>query len=612
MLRLGLPILLTIAVVLLLVFLSMAVIRPGGTPRRIDLEAHSYAFSPGRVEVRAGDTVTLALQASDVTHGLYVDGYAVSAVAEPGRPVSVTFVADRPGKFRLRCSVACGSLHPFMLGELVVLPQSFYPLAQGLTLLSTAILALALPAILSRTAARSGHPPLELERLPLVGRLLRSRLFPWVLHLLTLAGLLVVIVSGFLGTPVGSRSFAIVYVWIVWWGLLVFLLLPLGGRSWCAVCPLPLPGEWLARRGLLRVGRGRPRTLGWRWPRPLRNIWLQNVLFLGVATFSALVLTRPLLTAAALLAFLVVATITGLLFRGRVFCRYLCPVGGFIGLYALAAPLQLRVRDEQVCRQHREKQCLHGSEQGYGCPWGVYPGALRRNSECGLCTECLKTCSLGNVSLRLATPGQGFLAKARLDEAFKAFIMLSAAMLYAAVLLGRWGWLKDLAGRPFEPGFLVYAAVLWGGSLLVVPGLYLALAAVGRWLGALRQRVSLREYFTRSAYALVPLGLGAWLAFTLAFVPANISYALGALVDPLGQGWDLGGLRGMPWMPLLPSAVPYLQVGSLLLGLLGSLVVAAEVARRLGATPRRAALASIPVASFGLALVGGFLRFYLG
>jgi plastocyanin len=607
--RLRLPLLLSAAVVVLLAVFSYAATPPSGTQRQIVLEARSYAFTPERVEVTAGDTVTLRLEAQDVTHGLYVDGYGASTVAVPGRPAEVTFVADHPGKFRLRCSVACGALHPFMLGEFVVRPQRLYPLAQGLTVLAVVLLGLVLPGVLAR--APSTRKPIELDRWPLLRRLLRSRFFPWALHVATLAGLLAVIVSGFLGTAVGSRNLAIVAVWIVWWGLLVLALLPVGGRAWCMICPLPVPGEWLARRGLLQVQPGRPRSLNWRWPRFLRNIWLQNFIFLGVATFSALVLTRPLLTSIALAAFLVLATVTGLLFSRRTFCRYLCPVGGFIGLYSNLAPLQLRVRDEDICRAHREKECLRGSAQGHGCPWGVYPGTLERNGPCGLCTECIKTCPRENVTLRVGQPGDGLLAEARLDEAFKALIMLAAALLYAVVLLGPWGWLKDLAGQPFQPSFLLYAGALWGGSLVLVPGLFFLCAAAGRALGRLRA-VPLRQYFARSAYALVPLGLGAWAAFTLAFVPANLSYALNVLADPLGQGWNLFGLRDTPWTPLLGPAVPSLQVGVLLLGLLVSLVVAAAAAQRVGAAPRLAVWAALPVALFGLVYVGAFLRLYLG
>ncbi len=92
--------------------------------RELRIRARQYAYAPGILHVRQGDRVTLVLESDDVTHGLYLDGYDVDLVAVPGRAGRTTFVADRPGKFRLRCSKVCGTLHPFMLGEMVVTPNS--------------------------------------------------------------------------------------------------------------------------------------------------------------------------------------------------------------------------------------------------------------------------------------------------------------------------------------------------------------------------------------------------------------------------------------------------------------------------------------------------------
>jgi heme/copper-type cytochrome/quinol oxidase subunit 2 len=80
----------------------------------------------------------MVLEAEDVTHGLYVDGYALDLVAVPGRPARASFVAEREGKFRLRCSKVCGNLHPFMLGELIVEPNGPWWRAVGLTILAAA------------------------------------------------------------------------------------------------------------------------------------------------------------------------------------------------------------------------------------------------------------------------------------------------------------------------------------------------------------------------------------------------------------------------------------------------------------------------------------------
>lgn len=91
--------------------------------RTIRIEAGRFAFAPAQVQVNPGDRVTLEVRAQDVSHGIHIDGYNLEVAAEPGRTARLTFVADRPGTFRLRCSVTCGPLHPFMIGKLAVGPN---------------------------------------------------------------------------------------------------------------------------------------------------------------------------------------------------------------------------------------------------------------------------------------------------------------------------------------------------------------------------------------------------------------------------------------------------------------------------------------------------------
>ena len=106
--------------------------------RRVTMVAQQYGFDPPVLRVNRGDRVIITLQAADVVHGFYLDGYDIKARVEPGISQQVEFVADRPGKFRYRCAVACGSLHPFMIGELVVRPNLPFMRAAGLTLVALA------------------------------------------------------------------------------------------------------------------------------------------------------------------------------------------------------------------------------------------------------------------------------------------------------------------------------------------------------------------------------------------------------------------------------------------------------------------------------------------
>jgi len=104
--------------------------------RQVTLKAGQFAFDPPILRVNRGDRVVITLQSTDVVHGLYVDGYGVSTRVEPGISKQVEFVADRAGKFRYRCSVSCGNLHPFMIGELVVAPNDTFVRAVGLALVT--------------------------------------------------------------------------------------------------------------------------------------------------------------------------------------------------------------------------------------------------------------------------------------------------------------------------------------------------------------------------------------------------------------------------------------------------------------------------------------------
>jgi heme/copper-type cytochrome/quinol oxidase subunit 2 len=104
--------------------------------RQVTLKAGQFAFDPPTLHVNRGDRVVITLQSSDVVHGLYVDGYGVSARVEPGRSERVEFVADKAGAFRYRCSVSCGNLHPFMIGELIVAPNDTFVRAAGLALVT--------------------------------------------------------------------------------------------------------------------------------------------------------------------------------------------------------------------------------------------------------------------------------------------------------------------------------------------------------------------------------------------------------------------------------------------------------------------------------------------
>lgn len=452
----------------------------------------------------------------------------------------------------------------------------------------------------------------DLAELPLVKPLLKNRWPQFALRLIALAGFVFAITAGLIGTPVGSRNFGIVFVWIGWWALLMLIAVPLFGRGWCSICPIPMPGEWL-QNGAILGPRGRGLSLGRRWPKRLRGIWLQNGLFALVALFSSVVLTQPGITSIILLAFLVAAVILSVVFERRAFCRYVCPVGGFIGLYSQLAPIEVRAKDASRCASHTEKTCYTGSADGYGCPWQVFPGGLTKNTYCGMCVECLRTCPHDNIALNLRPFGTDLLnpTARKLDEAFKAFIMLGSAMVYSAVMLGPWGTLKSAAYAVGSAEWFAYALGFVVFVFGIIPGLFYLAVRVGRAI--VGSTVSVRKTFVTFAYAIVPLGLAAWIAFSLSFVFANLSYVWHALSDPLGAGWNLLGTANVGWAPYFSGGVPSMQV----MVLIGGLIWASLTAQRLSAelkgshrqplSARTVALQAAPVMAFCLLVTIGLL-----
>ena len=421
---------------------------------------------------------------------------------------------------------------------------------------------------------------IELTRSPFIKNALKSRYPQLAVFIVMLIGYIFAILAGLIGTPVGSHNFSIVFVWIAWWAILILVAVPFFGRGWCAVCPIPLPGEWLQRGAVLSPPEKRPKWLNLRVPKIFRNIWLQNISFLLLALFSSVLLTTPNITGIVLAAMLFAAIGLSTIFERRAFCRYLCPVGGFIGLYSQTAPIELRIKDKQVCVTCEGKPCFNGSQAGYGCPWDVFPGGLTKNTYCGLCMECIRTCPHDNIAINLR-PFSADLAKpsTRMDEAFKAFIMLGSAMIYAGVLLGPWGSLKDAAYNVGSSAWFIYATAFLAIIFGLLPGFFT--------LGILNtiSVIPLKQRFASLSTAFIPLGLMFWVAFSLSFVLTNASYILASLSDPLGLGWNLFGTAHSAWQPMLTFVLAPAQTLALVGGLIWSARTAQKAANEVKVSP---------------------------
>lgn len=457
-------------------------------------------------------------------------------------------------------------------------------------------------------------------KFPLLKRIIQKRNFQFLAILPNFFLFYLFILTGVFGTPVGNRNIMIVFVWILWWALLIALLVPFASRIWCMICPLPITGEWLQRLSFIQVRSGKSIGtrnalfgLNLRWPKRLNNIWLQNIGFLGLAVFSALLVTRPIVSVVVLGGMILLSTVLMLIFRQRAFCMYLCPVGGFLGLYSMTSTLELRAKDPQVCKECKYKNCIRGSDGNYACPWFQYPGTMDRNNYCGLCTECAKNCPHDNITLQT----RPFASDTRIkdySEAWKAFIMVVLAMCYSITLLGPWGTVKDWANisevRNWT-GFGTYALLMIGTALVGFPAIYYLCIHLSRWVSGARE-ITIQDLFIKYAYAFVPLGLLAWIAFSIPLVMINGSYIVSVISDPFGWGWNLFGTADFPWTPIFPEWVPFIQIVILMAGLILALTSTYRVGNTLFALRSQVIRSLVPLSMLLTAVTCVFLRLYVG
>lgn len=481
-----------------------------------------------------------------------------------------------------------------------------------------------MPKTLAPIALYQPQPAFDLLRVPGLGRLLRWRWGRLAVQLPLLALAALMIYDGLTGPQLAPQNIATVTAWVHFRGLVVLALL-LVGNLFCMSCPFTLP-RTLARK---LSARGR------RWPKALRNKWLAIGLFaVFFWVYEWLDLwASPWLTAWLIVAYFVAAFVLEALFAESPFCKYLCPLGTFNLAGSTISPLQITARSADVCRTCVGKECVNGSAQVLGCGTELFVPQVKSNLDCVLCLDCARACPHDNVALVARKPLAELTRNAwpqRWDRAFLIFVFtftgLTNAFGMVPPVYALEAWLGRLLGASSEA--LLLAIILGVGMLLLPALLGVAAAWLSRALAgpatlpgrrqtpdqvvqspenkrpALQRQEPLRVVFSRYAPAMIPLAFAIWFAHysfhfisgALTIVPVVQNFLLDHGVAALGApNWALGPILPMSW--LLP-----LEVAIVVLGFLGSLIVADQLARQAHQEPLTARRAVLPWVSLLLLL----------
>ena len=610
---------------------------PPPQTREIHIEAYRYGFSPSRIKVNRGDLLRLTFSTRDTGQSFFLQDYNLHVAITPGSEMvevhrtsnpeappsrlrRVEFVAGLPGwkgmltsKSQFRNHTYNGPMHGTERGDLIVSPN--YLLYGGLGLLC----AIPLAALLLAGRPSRIKPERKainlFEVLPWLKKWTKRPAFQFELTLPMLSVFWFIILAGLLGTKVAGRNAGPMIIWVLWLSALIILLVPLGGRLWCTVCPLPIMGEWMQRRRLSRrPGQSPRRILGVPliWPAWLSNAWPRVILFLLLGTFSTSIVALPPATSWLLIGLAVMAILTAVFPEQRLFCRHLCPINSYISLYSMTGRIMVRSVSEATCSTCEERFCLTGSIKGWGCAYGLCMGEVHRNNDCGACMECVKTCAYDNVAVFWRRSGWDR-EIASYGEAWQAIVMFALAALYCFVNLGAWDRIRnwiDIVDRKHWGTFGIYSLAVWTVCLGVLPLVFYLLTRAG--VRASRSDMDEKAQFRSCSAALIPLGLACWIAFALAMLLSMMTFLLQSLSDPFNWGWNILGMAGSPWHIIWAAAIPWMQVACVLAGFVYALKTLYSCWRERVPESRRAILGVLPQASFTWLAAAGLIAFFAG
>ena len=426
-------------------------------------------------------------------------------------------------------------------------------------------------------------PLFDLLTLPVVGKFLKWRPSRILLQIPMLIVSMAMIADGLFGPSLSPKNLATVLTWVHFRGALVLILL-CAGNFFCMACP------FMAVRDLMRRWI-HPR---FNWPRRLRNKWIAVILFALILFFYELfgLWSSPWLTAWIIVGYFLAILLVDGFFKHASFCKYVCPIGQFNFLASTISPLEVKVRDQQVCSGCATKDCIRGKRSAgsdfvilqRGCELALFQPGKVGNMDCTFCMDCVQACPHDNIGILSRLPaselmvdprrsGVGHLSR-RKDIAALTIVFCFGALMNAfgmvspAYVVER--WLGQVLHIESEATVL---GLLFAIFLLVEPAILLGLAAwtSRAWAGV---KMGLLAHAVRYTYCLAPLGFGMWLAHYgfhfLTGLYTIIPVTQNAFAD---IGWPIFGeprwtLVGLPLYMVEP-----IEFGFLMLGMAGSLLV---------------------------------------
>lgn len=416
----------------------------------------------------------------------------------------------------------------------------------------------------------------------------RSKYYPLVFQVSFAAIMMGMIYDGFFGsTSYEENTLTMGAFFAFWWGII--FVMGIMGRSWCAVCPV---GAISGAVNRFNRGFNFPKKLS-NWALPAASyallLWGLQLVFDWRAT--------PLSTTIWFVGIVGLAIGMGLVFKGRSFCKYMCPITAPLAVMARLSPIEIRARTQgstysetyiknipmlmnnttftgieknqnnldirnsksskdlnvkmidPECKECKTHDCAKGNEETEGCPWGQHPSVMMENNACSMCMKCTHSCPSGQpMRLRLRNP------LSELSNVFRPNAGEIAIILILLSYYSIWEWYKlpDLVFPGFStslidgisstmpfltPDNIEYYLI---GTFMTI-GIAIGLYSLASYGSARISKTKFRLNFNNYGYAyllifILPLPL----SVTIGYVPSYGEFANMAL-NHMGINMNLSG-----------------------------------------------------------------------
>lgn len=417
----------------------------------------------------------------------------------------------------------------------------------------------------------------NLLRFPRLRKILNHRLFPALPRAMVGAFFLFVVAMLLFGPTTAEHNIGITLSWVIGWPLMIFAFFFLA-RTWCSVCGLSVPGG-LAQKAL-KPTRPTPRLIrrhsGW------IMATLCIVLFWIETTWNAY--DSPRLTAWIIITITTGSLLFSMLYKRRVWCRYLCPLGAINALFSMPSIIELRANTQVCLNRCAEHACYTGDDDAAGCPMFRHPFLVDNNRDCILCGQCVKNCRLNSIHLNLRLAPQE-LWNQQSPRLADSLLVVSLAAIYFpfAISQNHPAWIGELTAILLPPASPVSIPLVASLVFFGCIAFYLAGYAILSRMMATVTGNSWRAVAAILGYGMIPLVLGAFMAVHLDILIRDLWLLPVNLMELVGLSPPHTPVRA-----LSSDATFILQLLTVTGGLIASLYATRRILRRLaaGRSPR--------------------------